>query len=108
MLKPSLDTCGILGGSQCKPWSEHIGAQVLGKSCVCAPGLPSLVPGSVLKAGYLCWDQTHTHCPEVALGLELRTVLGHLKDTGVRGKVVVHGVLPALTVVPQEGDHHLT
>lgn len=85
----------------------HIGAQVLGKSCVYASGLPSLVQGSVLKATCPCWDQTHTHCPEVALGLELHMVLGHLKEAGVRGKVVAHGVLPALIVVPKKGDHHL-
>lgn len=86
---------------------EHIRAQVLGKSCVCAPGLPSLLQGSVLKATCPCWDQTNTQCPEVALGLELYTVLGHLKEAGVRGKVVAHGVLPALIVVPEKGDHHL-
>lgn len=78
----------------------------MAKSCVCAPGLPSL-QGSVLKVRYLCWDQSHTHCPEVALGLELHIVLGNLMETEVRGKVVVHGVLPALTVALEERDHHL-
>lgn len=34
-------------------------------------------------------------------------VLGHLKVAGVRGKVEAHGVLPALILVPEEGDHHL-
>lgn len=33
---------------------EHVGAQVLGKSSVCALGLPLLAQGSVLKAQRLC------------------------------------------------------
>lgn len=57
---------------------EHVGAQVLDESSVFAPGLPSPAQGSVLKAQRLCWDQAHIHRPEVALGLGLCRVPGHL------------------------------
>ena len=47
------------------------------------------------------------HHPEVALNLGFHMVLGHLTEAGFGGKVVVDGVLPALIVVPEEGERCL-
>ena len=91
-------------GRPVRPAVEHEGAQVLDESSACAPGLPSPAQSSVLKAQRLCWDQVHIHCPEVALGLGLCRVLGHLPEAPVRGKVVADGVLPAFVVVSEEGE----
>lgn len=47
------------------------------------------------------------HHPEVALYLGFHMVLGHLTEAGVGGKVVADGVLPALIVIPEEGERCL-
>lgn len=87
-------------------YGAHRGSGPWQKLCVCLRSAITST-GQCPEGTCLCWDKTHTHCPEVALGLELHMVLGHLKEAGVRGKVVAHGVLPALRVVPKKGDHHL-
>lgn len=125
---------------------QHIGAQVLGEGPSCSPALPAPAQGGVLQPQRLRGNQAHVDSPEVALGLGLRRILGHLvwggrlggaanlgysefpppapgsgsgsasaptlaqphlAEAAVGGEVVADGVLPALVIVPEEGEHGL-
>lgn len=77
------------------PAVQRAEARVLGK-------LPA--QRHALPPQHLGWEQAHGDHPDVALGLELHRIFRHLAEASVGGEVVADGTLPALLVLPEEGD----
>lgn len=82
---------------------QHVRAQVLGKVSPHAPALPVPTQGRVVRPQPFIWHQAHDDHSEVALDLGLPGICRHLAGNLVGGEAVADGILPALTVIPEEG-----